>query len=105
MTRVTKAMPDADCVCFRAFIEAAHGGGAYVRFPYDLRELRGRGRAKVEAHFDGLPYRGSIVNMGLKSDDGKTIYVLGVLKSIRECLEKSIGDEIEVQVHFLEEKK
>ena len=45
-------------------------GGAYVPFPYDLREEFHVGRVKVHAEFDGELYDGSIVNMGLKNPDG-----------------------------------
>ena len=45
-------------------------GGAYVRFPYDIRKEFGKGRVKAEITFDGEPYSGSIVNMGVKNEDG-----------------------------------
>lgn len=45
--------------------EADGKGGAYVSFPYDIREEFGRGRVKVHATFDGEPYDGSVVNMGV----------------------------------------
>lgn len=73
-------------------------GGAYIEFPYDIRKEFGRGRVKVHATFDGVPYDGSIVNMGLKREDGSICYILGVLKSIREQLGKSEGDRIEVTI-------
>ena len=38
--------------------------GAYVAFPWDIRQEFGRGRVKVHAAFDGIPYDGSVVNMG-----------------------------------------
>ena len=31
-------------------------GGAYVRFPYDIRTEFGKGRVKAEITFDGEPY-------------------------------------------------
>ena len=73
-------------------------GGAYVTFPYDIRKEFGRGRVKVHATFDGEPYDGSIVNMGVKHEDGSICYIIGMLKSIREQLKKSDGDEVEVTV-------
>lgn len=73
-------------------------GGAYIEFPYDIRQEFGRGRVKVHATFDGVSYDGSIVNMGLKREDGSICYILGVLKSIREQLGKSEGDMVEVTV-------
>ncbi|MBQ3816799.1 MAG: DUF1905 domain-containing protein, partial [Clostridia bacterium] len=39
---------------------------------------------KVHATFDGVPYIGSIVNMGVKDENGNICYVIGVLKSIRK---------------------
>ena len=76
-------------------------GGAYVIFPWDIRELFGSGRVKVHAEFDGIPYDGSIVNMGLKRKDGSICYVIGVLKSIRRQLNKSDGDTVHTVIHVL----
>ena len=76
-------------------------GGAYVIFPWDIRELFGSGRVKVHAEFDGIPYDGSIVNMGLKQEDGSICYVIGVLKSIRRQLNKSDGDTVHTVIHVL----
>ncbi len=74
-------------------------GGAYIVFPYDLRKEFGKGRVKVHVTFDGIPYDGSIVNMGLKNRDGSICYIIGVLKSIRQQLGKGDGDELEVCVY------
>ena len=71
-------------------------GGAYIVFPWNIREVFGKGRIKVHAKFDGIPYDGSIVNMGVKHPDGSVCYVIGLLKSIRERLGKGPGDEVEV---------
>ncbi|MCL2406441.1 MAG: DUF1905 domain-containing protein [Defluviitaleaceae bacterium] len=73
-------------------------GGAYVVFPYDIREEFGKGRVKVRATFDGEVYEGSIVNMGLRNADGSVSYVIGVLKSIRARIGKQVGDVIHVTV-------
>ena len=72
--------------------------GAYVIFPWNIREVFGRGRVEVHAEFDGIPYDGSIVNMGVKDSDGNLCYIIGVLKSIRKKLGKSDGDPIHVTV-------
>jgi hypothetical protein len=48
--------------------------------------------------FDGMPYDGSIVNMGLKNEDGSVCYVIGVLKAIRMELNKKDGDMIHVRI-------
>ena len=65
-------------------------------FPWDLRKETGKGRLKVHATFDGIPYDGSIVNMGLKHPDGSVCYILGVVKAIRTALGKGEGDTIHV---------
>ena len=79
--------------------ETPDNGGAYVIFPWDIREVFGKGRIKVHAEFDGIPYDGSIVNMGIKDSQG---YIIGVLKSIREKLKKGDGDSIHIviEVHL-----
>lgn len=79
-----------------ALHELKDSGGAYVVFPWDLRKETGKGRLKVHATFDGIPYDGSIVNMGLKHPDGSVCYILGVLKAIRTALGKGEGDPIHV---------
>lgn len=73
-------------------------GGAYLVFPWDIRKEFGKGRVKVHATFDGIPYDGSIVNMGVKDEDGNIRYIIGVLKSIRKELGKSQGDTVHVTV-------
>ena len=73
-------------------------GGAYIKFPHDIRKEFGKGRVKVHVTFDGIPYDGSIVNMGVKNPDGSICYIIGMLKSIREQLNKSQGDQVEVTV-------
>lgn len=79
-----------------ALHELKDSGGAYVVFPWDLRKETGKGRLKVHATFDGIPYDGSIVNMGLKHPDGSVCYILGVVKAIRAALGKGEGDTIHV---------
>ena len=70
--------------------ETPDNGGAYVIFPWDVREVFGKGRIKVHAEFDGIPYDGSIVNMGIKDSQGNVCYIIGVLKSVREKLKKEM---------------
>ena len=57
---------------------------------------------KVHALFDGIPYDGSIVNMGVKNPDGSVCYIIDVLKAIRNKLNKHDGDTIHV---VIEEKE
>lgn len=73
-------------------------GGAYIIFPYDVREEFGKGRVKVQATFDGVEYQGSIVNMGVKNADGSVCYILGIRKDIRKEIKKDIGDIVSVSI-------
>ncbi|PMD73823.1 DUF1905 domain-containing protein [Companilactobacillus nuruki] len=85
---------------FQTVIQASQIGkdGAFVEFPYDIRQEFGKGRVKVHATFDGIDYDGSIVNMGVKHDDGSICYIIGILKAIRKELNKDIGDTVFVTV-------
>ena len=65
-------------------------------FPWDIRQEFGKGRVKVHAEFDGIAYDGSIVNMGVKDEQGNICYIIEVLKSIRRSLGKSEGDTVHV---------
>lgn len=78
--------------------EIPQNGGAYVVFPYDIRKEFGKGRVKVHAEFNGIPYDGSIVNMGVKDEDGNVSYIIGVLKAIRNQLELTDGDTVSVRL-------
>ena len=73
-------------------------GGAYVPFPYDVRAEFGKGRVKVHATFDGEPYDGSVVNMGVKNADGSVCYIIGVLKDIRAKIGKQRGESVHVTI-------
>ena len=77
-------------------IETPENGGAYLIFPWDIRTEFKKGRVKVHATFDGVPYDGSIVNMGVKDVAGNTCYIIGVRKDIRKQLGKKHGDAIRV---------
>ena len=84
---------------FQAKIESVpEKGGAYVRFPYDIRKEFGKGRVKAEITFDGEPYSGSIVNMGVKHEDGSVCYIIGIRKDIRAKIGKQPGDTVNVTV-------
>lgn len=73
-------------------------GGAYVAFPYDIRQLFGKGRLKVHAAFDGVPYDGSIVNMDVKNDDGSICYIISIRKGIRKAIGKEPEDTVHVEI-------
>lgn len=72
--------------------------GAFVVFPYDVKAEFGKGRIKVRATFDTEPYDGSIVNMGIKNDDGSICYIIGIRKDIRAKIAKQPGDTVRVTI-------
>ncbi len=78
--------------------EVPDNGGAYVIFPWDIRKVFGKGRVKVHAEFDGIPYEGIIVNMGVKDGNGSVCYIIGILKAIRKQLNKGDGDSVHVVI-------
>ncbi|MGI5824238.1 MAG: DUF1905 domain-containing protein [Bacillota bacterium] len=73
-------------------------GGAYVVFPWDVREEFKKGRAKVQVTFDREIYNGSVVNMGLKNPDGSVCYIIGITKEIRRKINKQGGDTVHITV-------
>lgn len=82
---------------FTAIIERSGDlDAAYVVVPVDIRAVYGVGRLKVDATFDGEPYRGSVVNMGVKDAEGNICYIIGITKAIRQCIGKSFGDMVAV---------
>jgi hypothetical protein len=83
---------------YEAEIQSADKGGAYVAFPYDLRAEFGKGRVRVHATFDGEPYEGNIVNMGVKNTDGSVCYIIGIRKDIRAKIGKQPGDTVSVRI-------
>ena len=66
--------------------------GAYIEFPYDVREEFGKGRVKVRATFDGQPYEGSLVKMQTPC------HILGIRKDIRAKINKQPNDKIHVTI-------
>ena len=72
---------------------------AYVRVPINIKKEYGKGRLKVEATFDGEPYSGSVVNMGVKNADGSVCYIIGIPQAIRKKIDKTFGDSVEVTLN------
>lgn len=64
--------------------------GAYIDFPYDVRKEFGKGRVKVHALFDNIPYDGSLVRMKTPN------HIIGLRKDIREKIKKQPGDMVHV---------
>ena len=66
------------------------GGGHLVEVPADVvRALGGKGRIPVQATFNGIPYRGSVVRMG-------GVACIGILKTIVERAGLGYGDAVDV---------
>lgn len=66
--------------------------GAYIEFPYDVKEEFQKGRVKVHAEFDGIPYNGSLVRMKTPG------HILGLRKDIRAEIGKQPGDTVHVTI-------
>jgi len=77
---------------FKAIIKQHENlNASYIEPPFDVQEVFGSKRVKVKATFDGVQYRGSIVNMG-------GCYMLGLTQEIRKKIGKDFGDEIFVTI-------
>jgi len=90
--------PNPKTYAFTAILHEEPDGGAYVAFPRDIKQTFGKRRVKVHATFDGVPYDGSIVNMGVKNADGSVCFIIGVPKSVRRQIGKRHGDPIRVEI-------
>lgn len=78
---------------FEAVIQKVPGiDGAYIEIPFDVRDEFGKGRVKVTAVFDGVPYRGSLVRMRTPG------HIIGIRKDIRRAIGKQPGDTIHVTI-------
>jgi hypothetical protein len=75
---------------FKAVIQNAGGGGAFVEVPFDVEKEYGSKKPKVMAMIEGVPYRGTLVRMGTEC------HLLLILKGIREQIGKTFGDEIQI---------
>ena len=92
---------DKDSFEFEAVIRKVPDiDGAYVEIPFDIKERYKKGRLAVRASFDGEIYDGSIVNMGIKNQDGSICYILGIRKDIRAKIGKQPGDTIKVSIEL-----
>lgn len=84
---------------FKATIQDAGGGGAFVEVPFDVEKAFGSKRPRVKAMIEGVPYRGLLTRMGGPN------HILIVLKGIREQIGKTFGDEIQVSVELDTEER
>lgn len=58
----------------------------------------------MDVTFDGEPYCGNIVNMGVKNADGSVCYIIGICQDIRSKLGKQPGDIVWVTVSGTEKE-
>ena len=63
---------------------------AYVKVPFNIKEIFDKGRLAVHATFDGEPYDGQIVKMGTPC------FIIGIRKDIRKKIGKTFGDVVHV---------
>jgi hypothetical protein len=78
---------------FEAALQRSTGWGAFVYFPHDTQtEFGVMGRVPVQALLGGLPYTGSLM------PTSATYHRLSIPKPIREALNKSPGDLIQVEL-------
>ncbi len=82
---------------FSAVIEDPHQGidAAFVRVPFDVLKIYGtKGQVKVQATFDGHPYRGVLANMGMGC------HIIGLRKDVRKAIGKQVGDKVKVTIQL-----
>lgn len=72
---------------------------AYVKIPFNMKEIFGKSRVPVHATFDGEPYDGQAVKMGTPC------HIIGVRKDIRMKIGKQPGDSIHVTLEEREKPK
>jgi hypothetical protein len=64
---------------------------AFIEVPFDVEKVFGAKRVKVKASFDGVLYRGLLVNMG-------GCHMIGVTRALRKQIGKHPGDIINVEI-------
>jgi len=65
---------------FKAIIQNAGGGGAFVEVPFDVERFFGSKRPKVKAMIEGVSYRGTLG----KKDETRQMRVLQTLELLKE---------------------
>lgn len=65
---------------------------ACVLFPYHVKECFGtKGQVKINATFDGVPYRGSLANMGFG-------HIVIIRKDVKSQIGKGYGETVHVTI-------
>ena len=85
---------------FEAIIQQVEDKDAtFIEIPFDVEKEFGAKRVKVNAKFDNVDYRGSIVRMGMPC------FMIGLTKEIRKKIGKGIGDTVSVEIEKDEEER
>ena len=84
-TAVIKKLPDMDA--------------AIVELPFNAEKIFGKKRVKIKAWFDGVPYRGTLMRMGMDCD------WVGLTQEIRKKTGKNPGDMIHVEIEEDKEER
>ncbi|GAA0099344.1 hypothetical protein UT300012_00580 [Paraclostridium bifermentans] len=69
----------------------------FIEIPFDVEKEFGARRVKVKTKFDGIDYRGSILNMG------QDCFIIGITKAVRKQIGKDVGDTVFIEVEKDEE--
>ena len=81
---------DPGPLTFKACLQEAERGGAFIEFPFDVQESFGtKGRIPVQLTFAGVPYRGSLVQYSGKR-------MVGIPKAVRDAAGVAVGESAEV---------
>lgn len=65
-----------------------------MEVPFDVEKAFGSKKPRVQVLIEGVPYRGTLVRMGTEC------HLLLILKSIREQVGRTFGDEVKVSVEL-----
>lgn len=66
--------------------------GAYIEFPFNVKEEFQKSRVKVSTTFDRYYYEGILVKMKTEN------HIIGIRKEIRKIINKQPGDIIKVTI-------
>lgn len=70
----------------------------YATFPEIMQEDLFKGKMKVRASFDGIPYIGKLSGFGDNTEVSSFDKKIYIIKAIRESLGKNVGDIVHVTI-------
>lgn len=86
---------------FKAVIQDAGSGGAYVDIPFDVEAAFGKKKPRVKAVIEGVLYRGILTRtpaLASGASVGGEHHILIILKAIREQIGKTFNDEVKISI-------